>query len=87
VVFMESASKHGSISIVGNRRLIDTAWELHCEREIEGPTTIAGRPENHGPDGPCGMSAGTTIINHQTITGANVIESLIFSSPDLNPAI
>jgi hypothetical protein len=89
VVFTESASKHGPISIAGNRRLIDTACESHWEREIEGPTTIAGRPENHGPDRTWGMFAGTTIINHHAITGVSLIvcrKSLIFNSPDRNPS-
>jgi hypothetical protein len=90
VVFTESASKHGSISIAGNRRLIDTACESHWEREIEGPTTIAGRPENHGPDRTWGMFAGTTIINHHAITGVSLIvcrKSLIFNSPDREPQL
>jgi hypothetical protein len=55
---------------------------LHWEREIEGPTTIAGRPENHGPDPVWGMFAGTTIINHHAISATSLIvclESFIFA--------
>jgi hypothetical protein len=73
VVLMESASKHGSVSIEGNRRLIDAVCDSHWAREIEGPTTIAGRPGNQEPRG---TFAGTIMINHHIISGISLTVGL-----------